>query len=82
MRADSQTLHRETRDVLKRAMLAYEGDPVHVTIYALDRALDWNDVQAGLARTDHPSDAERIRSICDAVDDHLDAALRDYLDIR
>lgn len=79
--ADRKILREEAQQVLRQAMLAYEGDPVHVAIYALTRAQDWNELQSCLARTDAPSDPTRVAAICDAVENHLESELRDYLDI-
>lgn len=79
--ADRKVLRQEARQALKRAMLRYEGKAVHVTIYALTRAQNWNDLQAGLARTDHPSDPERVSKIADAVEGHLESSLRTHLEI-
>jgi len=81
MRADSQALHQEARGVIKDALSSYPGAPIHVAIYALTRRRSWNDLQAELARTDAPSDPEKVSTICTAVEQHLESELRQYLEI-
>lgn len=79
--ADTRVLRLEARKILKQAMLNYEGDPIHVAIYALVRHRNWNALQADLAETQYPSDPERIQHICDAVENHLESEMRSYLGI-
>ena len=81
MRADSQTLHAEARGVIKDALSSYEGASIHVAIYALTRCRSWNNLQAELARTDAPSDPEKVSWICTAVEEHLEDELRSYFEI-
>ena len=80
----SDLLHQEAADVIKRALLDYDGHPLHPTVYALRRALDWNDLQAALARAnraglDVPTRPARIATACNAVDEHLRDRLTHYL---
>lgn len=80
--ADSKVLREEAREVLKEAMLSYEGSDVHVVIYALTRARSWNALQTELSRTDTaPSNPQRVATICEAVEQHLEDELRSYLGI-
>ena len=81
-RPDSGLLHEETQGVLKKAMLHYPGDPLHVAVFILSIVLDWNDLQILLSRTDQlTSSPQRVSRICSAVDEHLEDRLRTYLDI-
>lgn len=82
MRADSEIIRQEARDVLQRAMVTYPGDALHVAVYVLHIARPWNDLLTLLAREDDvTSDPERVKKIVTEVDHHLDRELRDYLDI-
>lgn len=82
MRADSSVFHKEARRKLKDAMLSYPGDPVHVVIFGLFLQMDWNDLQTALARSDHPAAPGRVSTICEAVDNHLETEMRNYLGIK
>lgn len=80
--ADRKILREEAQQVLRQAMLAYDGDPTHVAIYALTRCRNWNELQAELARIDSaPSDPKRVSTIVDAVETHLESELRSYLGV-
>jgi hypothetical protein len=84
MSADTALLHAEAAGVIKRALLSYDGHPLHPTVYALRRAMDWNDLQVALSRAsraglDVPTQPTQIAAVCDAVDEHLRDALTDYL---
>jgi hypothetical protein len=77
-------LHAEAASVIKRALLTYDGDPLHPTVYALRRAMTWNDLQVALSRAsraglDVPTAPARIAAVCDAVDEHVRQRLTDYL---
>lgn len=82
MRADSQVIRQEAREVLQDALLSYPGDDLHVAVYVAARDRPWNELQADLSRIeDVTSDSERVRRIRRAVREHLDQCLRDYLGI-
>jgi len=82
MRADSEIIRQEARDVLQRAMVTYPGDPVHVAIYICHIELAWNDLLTQLSRIDSvTSDPERVKRVVTEVDHHLEQELRSYLDI-
>lgn len=80
-RADQQLLHSEARAVIKAALGSYEGSDVHLSIFALRTELSWNDLQTILGRSDHPSDPTQVRTICTAVEEHIELELRSYLEI-
>jgi hypothetical protein len=84
MSADANLLHAEAAGVIKRALLSYSGHPLHPAVYALRRAMDWNDLQVALSRAsraglDVPTAPARIAAVCDAVDEHVRDALTDCL---
>lgn len=82
MRADSEIIRQEARDVLQQAMTTYPGDPVHVALYIAHIVLPWNDLLTRLSRIDSvTSDPERVKRVVTEVDRHLERELRDYLDI-
>lgn len=82
MRADSDILHDEARDVLQRAMLTYPGDPLHVVVYVAHIILPWNDLLTLLSRAGSvTSDPERVKTITSAVDEHLRQEMLQYLKI-
>lgn len=85
MPPDARLLHEEAAHQIQHALLSYEGDPTHVAIYALRRAMEWNDLQVALSELsreghDVPACPERIAAICKTVDAHLEDSLRDYLE--
>jgi len=82
VRADSQIIRQEAREVLQRAMVTYPGDPIHVALYIAHIILPWNDLLTKLSRIDSvTSDPKKVKRIVTEVDHHLDSELRSYLGI-
>lgn len=79
MRADAQVLHGEAREVIKEALVTYEGDPRHVAIYVALRETGWNEVLLGLSRSAMTVSGRRASVIQDAVEQHLKRKLESYL---
>ena len=81
MRADTQTLQAEAREVIKNALMSYPHDPRHVAIYVALRQAEWNDVMVGLSRSEMNVSGRRASQINSAVREHLKAELESYLDM-
>lgn len=81
MRADTQTLHDEAREIIKDALVSYPHDPRHVTIFIALREAEWNDVMTALSRSEMSVSGRRATQIRTTVREHLKQALESYLDI-
>ncbi|AFH22440.1 hypothetical protein OSG_eHP25_00095 [environmental Halophage eHP-25] len=80
MQPDERLITEDVRNVLQEGILNYPGEDFHLSVFALYRKLDWNELQKLLGSADSfPSNPQKIKAIVFAVEEHLFNKLSNYL---